>query len=224
MWRLLSREDVREHPIQVLFIVAILLATLVLPAVVAGVSTLRRVQATADVTGTILRVDLMTNRRSTTYLHTYEYRFEGTPYRDTFGQRGVRLEPGDAVPLVLDPAAPQRAYRSRELPRGAFVLLYLFWGVAALLLRMRGLPSGKQLLHPRHAWAFALVFSAPVLLFLPITLLPANGWLIPAVYLSVLPVTALLLQLGTSRSPVPDGPPVERPHADERKARGRKHR
>ena len=170
-----------------------LFATLVLPAIVAVVSTVRRVRATHELTGTVVHVSRHPGSRRVTYVITYDYRFDGSPYRGKFGSKFSNFEPGMHVQLFLDPEAPHRPYRSRELVRGAFVLLYLFWGGACVLVCLRKVPSGGHLLRPRYAWAFALVFSAFALLFLPVTILPAKWWVIPAVYPPVLALTALWL-------------------------------
>lgn len=215
LWRLLTREDVRDHPVQVIFIVLVLLATLVLPPVVAGVTSLRRVRATEEVSGTVVHVSKNRGRRSTTWVYTYDYRFDGSSYRGAFKlfssrSSGLRDESGlparsnpevgAPVALFVDPLAPHRSYVSRDLVRGAFALLSFFWGVAALLICLREVPSGGYLLRPRYAWAFALVFTALPLPVLPLSIPPGRWWLIPLVYLAVLAVTTLWLLVTWKRS------------------------
>lgn len=215
LWRLLTREDVRDHPVQVGLIVLSLLATLVLPAIVAGVTSLRRVRATEEVLGTVVHVSKYPSRRSTTWVYTYDYRFAGSPYRGVFKlissrSRGLRSEDGLPVPsslqvggpvaLFVDPLAPHRSYISRNLVKGAFALLSFFWGVAALLICLREVPSFGYLLRPRYAWAFGLVFTAVALLALPLSIPPGRWWILPLVYFAVLAVTTLWLLVTWKRS------------------------
>lgn len=216
LWQLLTREDLRDHPFQIAFIVLFLLATLVAPPVVFAVSTVRLVRATTVVEGTFVRAEpnLKGRRRSWTY--TYEYRVDGAPYRRDVG---VRSRPSAAEPpirLFVDPSAPHRSYvghntvssawsigdfaaprrrsfHGRDLVSTSLTLTFVFWGAAALLVCLRRVRSGRDLLRPRYAWAFALVFTPVSFAIPPIAIPPEAWWLIPLRYLAVLAVTSLVL-------------------------------
>lgn len=215
MWRLLTKEDVRDHPGQVVFIVLVLFATLVLPAIVATVSITRRLRATEQVTGTVVKISKYPGKRSTTYVHEYEYTFEGRTYEgevkawsSSSGTRGWRYEVGEPVKLLVDPRAPHRSYRGRALPTGSFAALFLFWGAVALASALRRVPSGRDLLRPRHAWRFAMVFTAPVMLIAPLRI--SEWWVVLVIYGVVLGLTALwTLWLVKRKAPTPK-PVLER--------------
>lgn len=194
LWKLITAADLRDHPIQVASIVLVLLAALVAPPAAVVVSTVRRLSATEEVTGTVVHVALFHGKRPSRQ-HTFTYRFGGVAYRDTLTTRqgGPQLDVGEPIRLFLDPAAPHRPYPSRRLQPQWLVLTFFFWGVAALLLCLRHVPSGRALLVPRFAWAFALVFTAASFFALPPSHPFERWWLIPVQYLGVLAVTAVWL-------------------------------
>lgn len=202
LWRLLTAQDVRDHPFQVVFIVLTLLATLVAPPIAVAVSTVRLAHATTEVSGTVVDVSVRKSSRGrsrTLSTYTYEYRVDGTPYRGAFTTRGRPLLKESApVRLFVDPAVPHRSYHERELVSISLTLTFFFWGVAALLVCLRQVPSGRDLLRPRYAWAFALVFT-PVSFFTTFATPPERWWLIPLRYVAVLAVTGLWLHVRWKR-------------------------
>lgn len=176
-------------------IVAVLLATLVAPPVAFGVSTVRRVRATERIEGTVVDVATFRGRRTTRVSYTYEYRVDGVAYRGSCGgsRVGPDLARGATVRVFVDPAAPHRSYLTRRVGTGWLAATSFFWGAASLLVRLRHVPSGRHLLRPRHAWAFALVFTAPVLLVVPLGSPIERWWLVPLVYLATQALTTLWL-------------------------------
>ncbi len=193
LWRLLTREDLRDHPLQVACIVLFLLATLVAPPVVFAVSTVRLVCATTEVEGTFVRAERILKGRRRSWSYTYEYRVDGAPYRRDVG---VRSPPSAAEPpirLFVNPSAPHRSYVGRDLVSTSLTLTFLSWGAAALLVCLRGVRSGRDLLRPRYAWAFALVFTPVSFAVPPVAIPPERWWLIPLRYFAVLAVTSLWL-------------------------------
>lgn len=192
-WRLLTREDLRDHPSQFAFIVLFLLASLVAPPVVFAISTAQLVRATTEVEGTFVSAEK--NRKGTRkhWIYTYEYRVDGAPYRRDVGWRSPPSGSVAPIRLLVDPSAPHRSYRERNLMSFALTLTFLAWGVAALLDFRRRVPSGLDLLRPRHAWAFALVFTPVSFAIPPLATPPEMWWLIPLRYLAVLAVTFLWL-------------------------------
>lgn len=193
LWRLLTREDLRDHPLQVAFIALFLLATLVAPPAVFAVSTVRLVRATTEVEGAFVRAEpnLKGRRRSWTY--TYEYRVDGAPYRRDVGARSRPSGAEPPIRLFVDPSAPHRSFRGRDLVSTSLTLTFLFWGAAALLVCLRRVRSGRDLLRPRYAWAFALVFTPVSFAIPPIAIPPERWWLVPLRTLAVLAVTSLVL-------------------------------
>lgn len=216
LWRLLTREDLRDHPLQVVFIVLFLLATLVAPPVVFAVSTVRLVRATTEVEGTFVRAERWLKGRGRLWKYTYEYRVDGAPYRRDVGSRSPPSGTEPPIRLFVDASAPHRSYvghktvssawsignfaaprrrsfHGRDLVSTSLTLTFLFWGAAALLVCLRRVRSGRDLLRPRYAWAFALVFTPVSFAIPPIAIPPEMGWLIPLRYLAVLAVTSLVL-------------------------------
>jgi hypothetical protein len=206
IWSLVTADDVRDHPVQVASIVVVLLLTLVAPPVALGVTTVRRVRATEAVTGTVVEVARFAGKRSTTWEYTFDYRVEGTTFRDSVRVRreGPRFEKGGTLRVYVDPGFPARAYVSRQIDRAWLALTFFFWGVASLLLCLRGVPTGRDLLRPRYAWAFALVFT-PLALLAPVSLPPERGWLVGVLYAAVLAVTSGWLWVQWRRR-TPDAP------------------
>ncbi|HYN41234.1 MAG TPA: DUF3592 domain-containing protein [Thermoanaerobaculia bacterium] len=198
LWRLLSAQDLRDHPFQVVFIVLFLLATLVVPPVAAGIGTARRVRA-REMQGTIVTATFIGGggRRGAFvgWEYTYSYSVSGASFRGSFSVRsgGMLFEKGGPVAVFVDPSAPHRSFISRNLVTGWLLLTFLFWGSAALLLCLRHVPSGRHLLRPRYAWAFALVFTSVSFIFLPFAAPPERWWIVPLDYLAVLAITTLWL-------------------------------
>ena len=198
LWQLLSAQDLRDHPFQVVFIVLFLLATLVVPPVAVAIGTARRVLA-REMQGTIVTAtfDGGGGRRGSFvgWRYTYSYSVSGASFGGSFAVRsgGTRYEEGGPVTVFVDPSAPHRPFVSRNLVTGWLLLTFLFWGGAALLLCLRHVPSGRHLLRPRYAWAFALVFTSGSFIVLPFATPPERWWIVPLDYLAVLAVTTLWL-------------------------------
>lgn len=192
-WRLLTREDLRDHPAQVAFIVLFLLASLVAPPVAFAISTARLVRATTEVEGTFVSAEKNLKGRRKYWIYTYEYRVDGAPYRRDVGWHSPPSGPVAPIRLLVDPSAPHRSYRERNLMSFALTLTFLSWGVAALLDFRRRVPSGLDLLRPRYAWAIALVFTPVSFAVPPLATPPEMWWLIPLRYLAVLAVTSFWL-------------------------------